>query len=102
MEGSCPEMQHVGDMLGLVSDILGCHGSIIDCIMEQFVGCVRGVIRNFDLIGSFVPHLAISPFFLRDTSSRDSAEVGGDFDEFFHTSCLNLVSSQSRCRDHRL
>lgn len=95
-------MQCVGDMLGLVSDILGGHRSIIDSSMEQFVGCVRGVIGDLDLVGNFVPHLAISPFFLRDTSRRNSAQVGRDFNEFFHTSCLRLVTSQLRCGDLKL
>ena len=75
---------------------------IIDSSIEQFVGCVRGVICDLDLIGGFVPHLAISAFFLRDASSRDSAEICGDFNEFCHTSCTRLVASQFPCKDLRL
>lgn len=81
------EMRCVDKLLGIALNVLRGHPSIVDSAVNQLIGCVRGVIRDLDVVGSFVPHLAISPFFLRDTSSRNSAEVSGNFDEFGHPSC---------------
>ena len=70
--------------------------------MEQFIGCFRGVTGDLNLVCDFVPHFAISPFFLRDATRRNSAKIGRDFNEFCHTSCLRLFTSQFRCGDLRL
>ena len=92
----------IDEAVGLTSNVLRGYSPIVDSIVDQLVLGRSGGISDLELIGNFVPHLSNSPFLLGNRFSRDSPEVGRDFDEFCHISCSRLIRSLIRWEVLRL